>query len=149
MSELNLNVGDKAPDFELKSTSGSTARLSDYLGKKVVLYFYPKDDTPGCTIEACAFRDDYGKIKDNGGEVIGISVDDIDSHNAFRSKYNLQFPLFSDAGKEVSQKYGVLGTDMSSRTTFIIDKEGKIAQIFPKVDPSKHSEEVLSVLGRI
>ncbi|MCH8022985.1 MAG: peroxiredoxin, partial [Thaumarchaeota archaeon] len=108
MSELNLNVGDKAPDFELKSTSGSTARLSDYLGKKVVLYFYPKDDTPGCTIEACAFRDDYGKIKDNGGEVIGISVDDIDSHNAFRSKYNLQFPLFSDAGKEVSQKYGVL-----------------------------------------
>lgn len=149
MSELNLKVGDKAPDFELKSTSGSTARLNDYLGKKVVLYFYPKDDTPGCTIEACAFRDDYGKIKDTGGEVIGISVDDIDSHNAFRSKYNLNFPLFSDTGKEVSQKYGVLGTDKASRATFIIDKEGKIAEIFPKVDPNGHSEAVLSVLNRI
>ncbi len=149
MSELSLNIGDKAPDFELKSTGGSTARLSDYLGKKVVLYFYPKDDTPGCTIEACAFRDDYGKIKDAGGEVIGVSIDDIESHNAFRSKYNLNFPLFSDTEKEVSQKYGVLGAERSSRATFIIDKEGKIAEIFPKVDPNGHSEAVLSVLNRI
>ena len=149
MSELNLKVGDKAPDFEVKSTSGSTARLNDYRRKKVVLYFYPKDDTPGCTIEACAFRDDYGKIKDAGGEVIGVSIDDIESHKAFISKYSLTFPLFSDTEKEVSRKYGVLGTDRSSRATFVIDKEGKIAEIFPKVDPNGHSEAVLSVLNRI
>ncbi|MFQ6011663.1 MAG: peroxiredoxin [Nitrososphaerales archaeon] len=147
MSELS--IGQRAPEFELRSTTGSTARLADYLGKKVVLYFYPKDDTPGCTIEACGFRDDYNKIKEKGGEIIGISVDDIDSHNAFKSKYNLPFPLVSDTTTEVAQKYGVLGTDKATRVTFIIDKEGKIAEIFPKVEPDKHAAEVLSVLDRI
>lgn len=147
-------MGDKAPDLKLLSDEGREVQLSDFREKKVLLYFYPKDDTPGCTKEACSFRDGLDDIRRRGAIVLGISIDSIDSHKKFRDKYQLNFPLLSDANKEVVQAYGVwkersmygrkfMGTE---RPTFVIDEEGKIVRIFPKVKVEGHLEEVIKAL---
>ncbi|MDD5434520.1 MAG: thioredoxin-dependent thiol peroxidase [Nitrospira sp.] len=143
-----------APDFMIPDYDGREVSLSGFRGKKVVLYFYPKDDTPGCTKEACYFRDAYSEIKKRGAVVLGISVDSVDSHIKFRDKYQLNFPLLSDANKHVVTAYGVwkeksmygrkfMGIE---RTTFIIDEDGRITAIFPKVKVDEHLDEVLKAL---
>jgi len=147
-----LKVGDKAPDFSLQDERGLPISLKDYLGSKVVvLYFYPKDFTLGCTTEACSFRDNYKLYQDKGAAVIGISLDSVESHSKFSEKYKLPFSILSDKSKEVAKAYGVLGLGgfLAKRVTFIINKEGKITHIFPKVDVNKHSEEVLKALEEL
>ena len=147
-------VGQKAPDFTLLNDSGQKVKLSDLKGKKVVLYFYPKDDTPGCTKEACAFRDGIDEIKSRGAVVLGVSTDSVDSHEKFRKKFDLNFPLLADTDKKVVEDYGTwkeksmygktyMGIE---RTTFIIDKQGKISHIFPKVKVDEHYDEVVDAL---
>jgi peroxiredoxin Q/BCP len=147
-----VSLGDKAPDFEGPTGDGNSLALKDFLGKKnVVLYFYPKDDTPGCTKEACSFRDNLEPIRAMGAEIIGVSLDGVESHKKFSTKYKLPFPLVSDGGKRIAKAYGVLkdtGTS-TSRVTFIIDKSGKIAKIFPKVDVTRHTAEVMAALKEI
>jgi len=150
--EIKVKAGDPAPDFEGPTSDGSRLGLKDFVGKKnVILYFYPKDDTPGCTKEACSFRDNLQPIRDMGAEIIGVSLDSIQSHSKFTSKYGLSFPLISDKEMRIANAYGVLkdtGTS-TSRVTFIIDKSGKIAKVFPKVDVTKHTEEVVSALKEL
>ena len=147
--ESKLKVGDPAPDFEGPTSGGTQLGLKDFVGKKnVVLYFYPKDDTPGCTKEACSFRDNMDSVRKMGAEVIGVSLDSVESHKKFASKYKLPFPLISDKEKRIAEAYGVLrdtGTS-TNRVTFIIDKAGKVAKVFPKVDVTKHTEEVTEAL---
>ena len=147
-----MKAGDPAPDFEGPTSDGSRLGLKDFLGKKsVVLYFYPKDDTPGCTKEACSFRDNLKPIRAMGAEIVGVSLDGIQSHSKFASKYGLTFPLISDKEKRIANAYGVLkdiGTS-TNRVTFIIDKTGKVAKVFPKVDVTKHTEEVVSALKEL
>ncbi|MGA3296306.1 MAG: peroxiredoxin [Candidatus Bathyarchaeia archaeon] len=148
--EINVKVGDTAPNFYGPTSDGS--KLTDFRGRKnVVLYFYPKDDTPGCTKEACSFRDNLKAIREMGSEVVGISVDDVDSHKKFTEKYHLPFPLVSDPDKKIATAYGVLRDPptMTNRVTFIIDKNGKIANIFPKVDVTQHTEEVVAALKKL
>lgn len=151
---LLLKEGDKAPDFILKDTDGNTIHLEDYLGSSVVLYFYPRDNTPGCTKEACAFRDAMRTIKERQAIVLGVSHDNCESHKKFRDEFKLNFPLLCDIEKEISMKYGVyvpkkmhgrefMGID---RTTFLIDQDGMIKKIFKKVEVEGHVEEVLSLL---
>lgn len=142
-----LKIGEKAPGFETVDQDGNEIRLSNFLGRKVVLYFYPKDDTPGCTKEACNFRDDISLIKEKGAVVLGVSVDSLNSHKKFSEKYNLNFPLLVDNKKEICRKYGTLklGT-ISKRVTYVIDEEGKVAHVFPDVSPATHSKEVLEKL---
>jgi peroxiredoxin Q/BCP len=140
--EKELSVGDVAPDFELPLGTGM-GKLSNYRGKVVVVYFYPKDDTPGCTTEACNFRDNFDDFKAKGIEVIGVSVDSERSHKKFTEKYGLPFLLAADTSKEISRKYNVLGLGTARRVTFIINREGKIAHIFPKVSPKEHAHEVM------
>jgi len=150
----SLKINDKAPSFTLLSTEGKEISLEDFRGKKVVLYFYPKDNTPGCTKEACSFRDNLLRLKKKGAVVIGISADSIDSHEKFKRKYDLNFPLLSDENKNVLKAYGVwkkktmMGKSYMGieRTTFIIDEAGKISMIFPKVKVDSHVDEVLKVL---
>lgn len=147
-----LKVGDKAPDFSLLDERGLPVSLKDYLGSKaVVLYFYPKDFTSGCTTEACSFRDSYKPYQEKGAVVIGVSVDSVESHKKFSEKYNLPFHILSDNSKKVAKAYGVLGIGglLPKRVTFIIDKEGKITHIFPKVDVKQHNEEVLKALEEL
>jgi peroxiredoxin Q/BCP len=147
-----LAIGDAAPDFSLMDEKVLPVSLKDFLGKKiVVLYFYPKDFTSGCTTEACSFRDNYKIYQDKGAVVIGISLDSVESHSKFSEKYNLPFDILSDKNKEVAKAYGVLGIAglAARRVTFIIDKNGKIARIFPKVDVKQHSEEVLKALEEL
>jgi peroxiredoxin Q/BCP len=149
-----LKPGSKAPSFELMSDEGKKVSLKDFAGKKVVLYFYPRDNTPGCTKEACSFSENSQRLKKAGAVVLGISADSVDSHQRFKQKYNLGFPLLSDPDKEVIGKYGVwkeknmYGKKMMGieRTTFIIDEQGKIARVFPKVKVDGHTEEVLKAL---
>lgn len=153
----DLRVGQKAPDFTLPSDTGEKVSLKDFQGKKVVLYFYPKDDTPGCTKEACSFRDSMERILERGAVVIGVSADSVESHKKFKEKYNLNFLLLSDEKRKVLEKYGVLKerklygkkTVGTERTTFIIDENGKIAHIFKKVKVDGHTEEVLKKLDEI
>lgn len=149
---ITVKPGDPAPDFEGPISDGSRLGLKNFLGKKnMVLYFYPKDDTPGCTKEACNFRDNLQPIRNMGAEIIGVSLDSIQSHSKFASKYGLPFPLISDKDKRIANAYGVLkdtGT-AASRVTFIIDKSGKVAKVFPKVDVTKHTEEVVSALKEL
>jgi peroxiredoxin Q/BCP len=150
--EAKLKVGDTAPDFEGPSSKNSVIRLKDYLGKKnVVLYFYPKDDTKGCTIEACSFRDKLQPIRALWTEVIGVSVDSVESHKRFSEKNGLNFPLISDEDMQISRAYGVLSEDRShaERTTFIVDKKGKIAKVFTGVDVTKHTHEVIDALRHL
>lgn len=153
-AEIYLSDGDKAPDFTLKDDNGKTIKLSELKGKKVVLYFYPKDDTPGCTKEACSFRDGFKEIQKKGAVVLGVSPDSVESHKKFKGKFNLNFPLLSDEEKKVVNAYGVwkekslygrnyMGVE---RTTFVIDENGKIKKVFPKVKVDGHFEEVLSEL---
>ncbi|RCK77321.1 MAG: Thiol peroxidase, Bcp-type [Ignavibacteriae bacterium] len=152
--EKELKVGDLAPDFNLNSQDGKKISLKNFRGKKVVLYFYPKDMTPGCTKEACSFRDNYESIMAKGAIVLGISADSVDSHRKFREKFKLPFDLLSDETKEVSKLYGVwkqksfLGKKFMGieRSTFIIDEKGKILAIFRKVKVNGHTEEVLNYL---
>ena len=146
-----LREGDKAPDFKVHDADGKTVTLKDFRGKKVVLYFYPKDDTPGCTKEACAFRDSSAKFKKRGIEVLGVSLDSEASHKKFANKYDLPFRLLADTDKAISESYGTYGekkfmgrTYMGNhRMTFLIDEKGKIKKIFNKVKPEEHAEEVL------
>jgi len=147
-----LKEGDWAPDFQLPDSTGKKVRLSEFRGKKiVVLYFYPKDDTPGCTKEACSFRDSIAVYNDAGVVILGVSVDGVESHQKFASKYALPFTLLSDHEKTISKTYGVLRpTGISDeRVTFIIDKEGRIAKIFPHVRVDGHSTEVLDAIKNI
>jgi peroxiredoxin Q/BCP len=148
-------VGDKAPDFSLPSTEDRTVSLGDLKGKKVVLYFYPKDDTPGCTKEACSFRDNLARVKRKGALVYGVSADSVGAHAKFTEKYQLTFPLLSDETKQTIKAYGVwqekkfLGKKYMGivRTTFIIDERGKIAHVFPNVKVLGHVDEVLEHLA--
>ena len=143
-------VGDAAPAFRLQDQNGEWHTLDDYRGQWVALYFYPKDDTPGCTTEACAFRDDVFKFKKMGVAVVGVSVDDVASHKAFAEKHKLPFTLLADSEKSVAKEYGVLtaynGTELASRQTFLIDPDGKVAKHYDKVQADKHSPEVLADL---
>ena len=149
-----LKVGDKAPDFNVSTDAGQKVKLADFKGKKIVLYFYPKDDTPGCTKEACAFRDGISEIKDRGAVVLGVSTDSVDSHKKFSSKFDLNFPLLADTDKKIVEAYGVWKEKINygkkymgiERTTFIINKEGKISHIFPKVKVDEHYDEVIDAL---
>jgi peroxiredoxin Q/BCP len=151
-----LQEGTKAPGFELKDSDGNTHTLSDYSGKSVVLYFYPKDDTPGCTKEACSFRDSYADFKEAGVTIIGISPDKVESHKKFKDKYSLPFTLLADPDHQVCEAYGVWGLKKSYgreyegvyRTTFVIGPEGQIQRVFENVKPSDHSQEVLRELGK-
>jgi len=147
--------GAKAPEFRLMSDQGKEVSLKDFKGKsRVVLYFYPKDDTPGCTVEACAFRDNIKKIEKMDTVVLGVSPDNVDSHNKFIDKFKLPFILLSDADKKVCEDYGVwvqksmYGKEYMgvARTTFIIGKDGNIGKIYEKVKPEGHAEEVLEFL---
>ncbi len=154
MPTENLKIGDRAPAFSLPNTAGETVKLSDFKGKKVVLYFYPKDDTPGCTKEACGFRDDYTVLQQRGIEVIGVSADGQAAHQKFTAKYSLPFPLLSDTDHVVMEKYGAWGEKNMYgkivqgvlRSTFVIDEQGKIAHIFRKVKTDTHSQDVLKVI---
>jgi peroxiredoxin Q/BCP len=150
-----LKVGEVAPDFELEDDSGARVRLSDLRGKTVVLYFYPRDDTPGCTKEACSFRDSWAGVKASGAVVYGLSPDTVEKHRAFRDKYGLQFPLLSDRDRSVMKAYGAFGAKIMYgrevegviRSTFIVGPDGKVTRVFPKVRPEGHAAEVLAALG--
>lgn len=145
-SESSLKEGDAAPDFTLLSESGAPVSLSSFKGKLVALYFYPKDFTPGCAKEACAFRDAFADYQAAGVEVLGVSVDDVDSHQKFKSEHNLNFTLLADTDKKVSTAYGVLNAmGMASRVTFLIDRDGNIKRIFKDVKPDEHASEVLAI----
>lgn len=143
-------VGDQAPDFSVAASNGTTVHLKDYAGKgNIVLYFYPKDDTPGCTKEACGIRDTFGEFKGLNAIVFGVSFDSVESHKKFIEKYKLPFVLLADTDKKVAKTYGV-ATDSSpvaSRVTFVIDKQGKIAYVNPKVNPATNAAELRTVLN--
>ena len=149
-----MKVGQKAPNFSVEDDSGKKVKLSDFKGKKVVLYFYPKDDTPGCTKEACSFRDGLKGLTKLGAVVLGVSMDDVKSHKKFKDKFDLNFPLLADTEKKIVTDYGVwkeksmygrtyMGIE---RTTFIIGGDGKISHIFPKVKVGQHYDEVKEAL---
>ncbi len=158
----SLQVGDKAPSFTTTAVGGSYGNgtplsLNDLKGKAVVLYFYPKDDTPGCTTQACGIRDSWKEIESTGAALFGVSIDPIKAHEKFITKFSLPFPLLSDSDKAIVEAYGVwveksmygkkyMGTE---RTTFVIDTKGKIAAIFPKVKPGEHAELVLDALKKL
>jgi len=150
-----LNIGDKAPEFELLDQNGSTVRLSDYTGKKIVLYFYPRDNTPGCTRQACAFAGAYSAFRDSNVAVIGVSKDSVASHVKFAQKYDLPFTLVSDPELQAIQAYGVWQEKKNYgkvsmgvvRTTFIIDEQGNIEKIMPKVKPDTNAAEILAYLA--
>jgi len=136
-----LNIGDDAPDFEAIDQDGNKVKLSDYKNDLIVLYFYPKDNTPGCTMEAKNFRDNIDIFKEKNIKVFGVSVDSQESHKKFEDKLNLNFTLISDKPKEITKKYGVLGISTAKRVTYII-KNGKIVYVYPKVSPKEHAKEV-------
>jgi thioredoxin-dependent peroxiredoxin len=149
-----IQEGKPAPDFELESDTGETVKLSSLRGRPVVLYFYPKDDTPGCTTEACEFRDAYDSFRERGAEVLGVSPDDIASHEKFKTKHELPFTLLADPDHAVAEQYGVWGekkfagkTYMGiNRSTFIIDEEGKVARAMRGIKPAGHAAQVLDSL---
>lgn len=150
----SLQPGDKAPVFTAKDQDGNTVSLSQFLGKKVVLYFYPKDDTPGCTAEACDFRDNYQGLLAKGIEVLGVSIDDEKSHQKFINKHNLPFTLLADTGKSIVEAYGVWGEKNmygkkymgTHRITFVIDEQGTIAHVITKVDSKSPTAQVLDLI---
>jgi peroxiredoxin Q/BCP len=149
---MPIPAGIPAPDFILTDENGTERRLSDYRGQLVILYFYPKDDTPGCTTEACNFRDDYSAYVEAGVTVLGVSPDTAKSHMKFKQKYQLPFPLLADVDHAICEKYGVWGERQFMgrnymgvlRTTFLIDANGKIKKVFEKVRPAEHSVELLA-----
>ena len=152
-----LKEGDKAPAFKLPSVEGGDVGLKDFAGKTVVLYFYPKDDTPGCTREACAFRDSQAALKKAGAVVLGVSPDSVESHQKFRGKYKLNFPLLADADKSVAKKYGAWGEKVMYgkkvtgmiRSTFVIDGDGVVRKVFPRVKVDGHADKVLEVVSSL
>ena len=149
-----VEEGKPAPDFELKSDSGETVRLSDLRGKQVVLYFYPKDDTPGCTAQACGIRDVYGELQREGAVVLGVSPDDERSHVKFKEKYDLPFTLLVDEGHKLADEYGVWAEKKYAgktywgvdRSTFVIGEDGTVKKVMHKVKPDTHADEVLATL---
>ena len=155
--ELKLKEGDLAPDFAAPTNGGGKVSLSDFRGKSLVLYFYPRDDTPGCTKEACAFRDAFAPFKKQGAVVLGVSTDSAKSHDKFVEKYRLPFILVSDETKKIVQAYGVWGEKRfmgrkyqgTHRVTFLIDPDGRIRKIWPAVKPAEHAREVLAALSAI
>jgi len=156
MSEW-IEEGEKAPAFNLPTDNGQKVRLSDYAGHSVVLYFYPKDDTPGCTKEACAFRDSASSLKKTGAVVLGVSTDDVASHAKFRDKYRLNFPLLADVDHTVAAKYGawreknMYGKKSMGiqRSTFLIDPQGKVAKVWKRVQTDGHDQQVLQALAEL
>ena len=152
---MPLPAGIPAPDFELLDDTNVLRKLSDFRGRNVVLYFYPADDTPGCTKEACNFRDDYSAYENANIQILGVSPDTVKSHVKFKQKFQLPFPLLADEGHKVCDLYGVWGPKKFMgkeyegvlRTTFLIDENGKIVKVFEKVRPAEHSAEVLSAFG--
>jgi thioredoxin-dependent peroxiredoxin len=154
---MPISAGIPAPDFALLDESGTSRQLRDYRGRPVILYFYPADDTPGCTKEACNFRDDYSEYQRSGVTILGVSPDSVKSHIKFKEKYQLPFPLLADEGHKICDAYGVwgpkklMGRDYEGvlRTTFLIDKQGAIAHVFENVRPSEHSAEVLKEMNSL
>ena len=153
--ELKLKEGDIAPAFTVPTNGGGNVSLADFKGRHVVLYFYPKDDTPGCTKEACAFRDEFAAFKKKGAVVLGVSVDPVKSHDKFVAKFNLPFTLLADEDKKIVQAYGVWGEKSfmgrkylgTHRVTFLIGPDGRIKKIWPAVKPEEHAREVLEAIG--
>ncbi len=152
--ELKLKEGDVAPGFSAATNGGGRVSLADFKGKDVVLYFYPKDDTPGCTREACAFRDHFAEFKKRGAVVLGVSTDPVKSHDKFAGKYKLPFMLLADEDKKIVEAYGVWGEKSfmgrkylgTHRVTFLIGPDGRVKRIWPKVKPEEHAAEVLAAL---
>ena len=152
--ELKLKVGDKAPAFTVATSGGGKISLAEYLGKNVILYFYPRDDTPGCTKEACAFRDGFADFKKKGAVIFGVSPDSVKSHDKFVEKFKLPFTLLADEDKKIVNDYGVWGEKSFMgkkylgvfRVTFLIGPDGKIKKIWPTVKPEEHAAEVLAAL---
>jgi thioredoxin-dependent peroxiredoxin len=152
--KLKLKEGDTAPNFSCRTNGGGEIALADFKGKAVILYFYPRDDTPGCTKEACGFRDDFAAFKKKGAVVLGVSVDSVKAHDKFAAKFKLPFPLLADEDKKIVNDYGVWGQkifmgrkyDGIHRVTFLIGPDGKIKKIWPKVKPEEHAAEVLAAL---
>jgi peroxiredoxin Q/BCP len=150
-----VEEGKPAPDFELKTDSGESVKLSDFRGKPVVLYFYPKDDTPGCTKEACAFRDSFAAFRRRRVEVLGVSTDDAKAHKKFAEKYDLPFRLLADPEQRIVKSYGVWGEKSmygrkymgTHRVTYLIDEKGKIAAVWPKVKPDQHARQLLETIN--
>jgi peroxiredoxin Q/BCP len=151
---MPLTAGIPAPDFQLLDDTNTPRKLSDFRGKNVILYFYPKDDTPGCTKEACNFRDDYSAYEKASVTILGVSPDDVAAHVKFKNKFQLPFPLLADIDHKICDLYGVWGPKKYMgreyegvlRTTFLIDEDGKIAKVFENVRPAEHSAELLSAL---
>ena len=151
---MSIHTGSIAPEFSLESSSGKTVRLSDFRGKTVVVYFYPKDDTPGCTKEACSFRDSFDSLTDAGVTVLGISPDSIESHNKFIEKFDLNFQLLSDKDKSIAKSYGAWGEKNMygkivigmKRMSFLINPEGTVQHIWTKVKTESHGKDVLSLI---
>ena len=149
-----LNVGDQAPDFTLKNDAGEDVSLSSLRGKPVILYWYPRDDTPGCTVEACSFRDAYAEFQQAGAVVLGVSTDNTRSHQKFKNKFSLPFTLLSDTDHQVAEQYGVWGLKKFmgkehmgiNRITYLIDENGIVKQVWPKVKPEGHADEILQAL---
>lgn len=142
-------LGAAAPEFKLQDQNGKWHELKNYRGKWVALYFYPKDLTPGCTTQACEFRDNIFAFRDAGAQILGVSVDDVESHKKFSEKHGLPFPILADSGKETAKKYGVLKTflgtmELAQRDTFLIDPQGRLVKHYPDVDPKGHSQIVLN-----
>src|SRR5438128_8405718 len=147
-SITNPQVGTVAPDFTTQNTTGKTVHLTDFRGKKLVLYFYPKDDTPGCTVESCGLRDQYQKIREFGAEVLGVSVDSVESHQKFTEKFHLPFQLLADNDKSITKAYGAVNdnSNMARPVNFLIDQHGKIRKTFQTVKPDQHPQEILDAL---
>jgi len=143
-----LKVGDRAPDFNAQDQAGETHTLEDYQGEWLVLYFYPKDHTPGCIREACNIRDNFAGVK-KLATILGVSGDSVKSHASFANKYDLPFDLLADPEKEMLNSYGANGEIFKKRSTFIIDPDGKIAKIYPKVSPDEHATELIADLKEL
>lgn len=144
---MPLTAGTKAPEFTAKDTNGNTVSLSDYKGKTVVLYFYPKDDTPGCTKEACSFRDNYSQYQGKDIVVFGVSMDDETSHKAFTDKFNLPFPLLADTDGTLTKAYDVEGGGYSKRVTYVIDGSGQISKVYSSINTETHATDILAEIG--
>ena len=151
-ASTTLSVGDPAPAFVAQNQEGKTVQLADFKGRPVLIYFYPKDDTPGCTKEACQFRDDYSKFQKKGAVILGVSAQDADSHKNFKKKYHLPFDLLIDSDGKIAKSFGVgmmpvIG--LHQRQSVLIDQHGKISKIYSSVNPQEHSQEVLADLEKI